>query len=214
MKRVERLGVDRPPHASGNNGEAGISLVMALFFLLVVTMVALGTARVAFDAQLGARAERDRQLAFDAAEAGLADAEREIAGGASPASSRAAMFHNDGAIGFEQGCGKGPVNLGLCAFSLGTVPAWQKVDASATVPYGAFTGAVFPYGGPLPLAPPRYVIERLPLGQAGSDAGAGPGGKVGQAMFRITSFGYGARPGTLVVLQSVYRNPAATGSMP
>ena len=214
MNVLVRRDFDPPSRGGLKGGERGISLVMALFFLLVVTMVALGTARVAFDAQRGARAERDRQLAFEAAEAGLADAERDIAGGASPASSRAAMFHNDGAIGFEQDCGHGPANLGLCAFSQGAVPAWQKVGASATVPYGAFTGAVFPYGGPLPLAPPRYVIERLPLAMAGGDAGAGPGGKVGQAMFRITSFGYGARPGTLVVLQSVYRNPARTGSAP
>jgi type IV pilus assembly protein PilX len=52
----------------------------------------------------------------------------------------------------------------------------------------------------LPLSPPRYLIELLPSVRAGEDAG-----KARQAVFRITAFGYGARPGTLVVLQSVYR---------
>lgn len=195
----------QPQREGRMSHQRGVSLVMSLFFLLVVTMLALGSARVASDAVRGARAQRDRQTAFAAAEAGLADAERDITGGADPGSLRAAMFHHDGAIGFEPGCGRGPANLGLCAFSPGNIPAWQKVDAGASIPYGTFTGAVLSTGGPLPLVPPRYVIERLPLVHAGEDAGAGV---IRQALFRITAFGYGARAGTLVVLQSVFRNPA------
>ncbi|MFL6708135.1 MAG: PilX N-terminal domain-containing pilus assembly protein [Massilia sp.] len=190
----------------------GVTLFMALFFLLMVTMVALATARIALDGERGARAERDRQLAFQAAEAGLLDAERDITGGANPGSPRAGMFHDDGAIGFATGCGHDPVNLGLCAYSPGAPPAWQTVDASATAAYGSFTGAVFPYGGPLPLAPPRYVIERLPLVQAGIDASSARSGK--QGLFRITAFGYGARAGTLVVLQSVYRSSDGLAGLP
>lgn len=192
--------------------QAGATLLMALFVLLCVTMVALAAARIAFDGERTARAARDRQLAFQAAEAGLADAERDIAGGAHPGTARAAMFHDDGAIGFEVGCGRGAVNLGLCAFVPGDLPAWQVADADVAVPYGSFTGALLPYGGPLPLAPPRYLIERLPLVRAGEDAGRP--GAAGQGLFRITAFGYGALPGTLVVLQSVYRTGAQAGAMP
>ncbi len=184
--------------------QRGVALVTSLFVLLVLTMVALAIARIAFDAERGARADRDRQLAFQAAEAGLADAERDIDGGADPGSARAAMFRDDGVVGFLPGCGRDSVNRGLCAYSAGALPAWQLVDVGASTPYGSYTGAVLPYGGPLPLAPPRYVIELLPGARAGEDAGAGR-----NKLFRITAFGYGARPGTLVVLQSVYRSAVA-----
>lgn len=208
MTRIPlRDGVGRGPCAR----QTGATLLMALFVLLCVTMVALAAARIAFDAERTARAARDRQLAFQAAEAGLADAERDIAGGAHPGAARAAMFHDDGAIGFEAGCGRGAVNLGLCAVVPGALPAWQVADTDASVPYGSFTGAVLPYGGPLPLAPPRYLIERLPLVRAGEDAGRP--GAASQGLFRITAFGYGALPGTLVVLQSVYRGSAAPGAL-
>lgn len=192
----------RPPTSRAT----GMALVAALFVLLTFTMIALGVARVAFDADRSARAERDRQLAFQAAEAGLADAERDIEGGANPASSRAALFHDDSASGFVAGCGQDASNLGLCAYSLGAVPAWQLVETGASVPYGSYTGATVPafsYDGPLPLRPPRYVIERLPAVRAGEDAGAGHA-----YVYRVTAFGYGALADTLVVLQSVYRGSA------
>lgn len=194
----------RPLHAR----QRGVTLLMALFVVLVVSLLSLASARIAFDGARAARAERDRQLAFQAAEAGLADAERDIDGGNNPLSARAMMFHDDGASGFESGCGKGADNIGLCAFDGAAAPAWQTVDARATALYGTFTGAILPWGGPLPLAPPRYVIERLPLVQAGEDASGGPHGP---RVFRITAFGYGAQPDTLVVLQSVYRNRTEQG---
>ena len=183
--------------------QGGVALISALFVLLVLTMVALAITRIALDAERSARADRDRQLAFQAAEAGLADAEHDIDGGVDPASLRAALFHDDSALGFLPGCGREGASLGLCAYSAGALPAWQLVDAGATTQYGSYTGAVLPWGGPLPLAPPRYVIELLPGAQAGEDAGAGR-----NKLFRITAFGYGAQPGTLVVLQSVYRSAA------
>lgn len=209
MSGATQAGRRRPPLRAGRR-DAGIALLTSLFVMLVVSMLALGVARLALDAGRAARAESERQLAFQAAEAALADAERDIHGGADPASARAAMFRDDGAVGFVPGCGRGGVNLGLCAREAGALPAWQLVEAAATAPYGSFTGAVLPLqadGGPLPLAPPRYLIEALPLVRAGEDAGAAR-----PRVFRITAFGYGARAGTLVVLQSVYRPVAAAGA--
>lgn len=183
------------------SGQRGLALVTALFVVLMVSMAALAAARIAFDGERAARAERDRVLAFHAAEAALVDAEHDIEGGADPASPRAAMFHNDAALGFVPGCGATAINLALCAFSPGQLPAWQVADLAVTARYGQYTGAALPYGGPLPLAPPRYLIELMPLTQAGEDAGVRRG-----HVFRITAFGYGARPDTLVVLQAVYRS--------
>lgn len=180
--------------------EHGVALLTALVVLLGVSMLALGVARMVFDAERGARAERDRQLALQAAEAGLVDAERDIEGGFNPLSARAALFRDDAALGFLPGCGRDAVSLGLCAFTPGATPAWQLIDDSAAIPYGTYTGATLPVGGPLPRKPPAYVIELLPAMRAGENAGPQR-----QHLFRITAFGYGARPGTLVVLQSVYR---------
>ena len=201
----------RAPPRSDTRRQRGATLLMALFVMLIVTMVSLATARIAFDAARSAGAERDRQLALHAAEAGLLDAERDINGGANPVSLRASMFRDNSAVGFEAACGRGPDNRGLCAYSGDGPPAWQTVDDAATAAYGSYTGAALPAGGPLPLAPPRYAIERLPLVQAGEDAGSAA---TGQALYRITAFGYGARPETLVVVQSVYRRGGVSGAMP
>lgn len=124
-------------------------------------------------------------------------------------SARSALFVGEMGIGFVDGCGTGPVNVGLCARAGGgAAPAWQAVDLSGaedggghTVQYGDFSGAAMQTGsGFLPFRRPRYVIERVPCHQPGDEVG-GPGG----TCYRVTAIGFGAGPQTEVVLQSVYR---------
>jgi Tfp pilus assembly protein PilX len=148
-----RRHVDRVRLVRLVRAQTGAALLTAVLVVLAVTMVALGVARIAFDAERGARAERDRALAFAAAEAGLADAERDIEGGADPASLRASMFHDDSALGFVPGCGRDVTNLGLCAYSQGGPPVWQVVDVTASAPYGSYTGALLPAQSALPVLP-------------------------------------------------------------
>jgi Tfp pilus assembly protein PilX len=189
----------------------GMVLLMALFVLVAIMAVGVSAARVALNAEKSARNERDRHIAFQSAEAGLADAELDIEGGADPGSARAALFAAGSALGFVDGCGRANANLGLCAYVAGAaVPAWQLTDlsapdgaASAAATYGRFTGAALPTGGALPARAPRYLIELLPLVRAGEDAGQRAG-----SLYRITAIGFGARPGTQVVLQSFYRKVA------
>ena len=195
----------------------GAVLLTALFVLVAILAIGVSAAQIALNAEKSARNERDRHLAFQAAEAGLADAERDIEGGADPASQRAALF-DGGALGFVDGCGRDSANLGLCSYVAGAAaPAWQLVElaapagaASAATPYGRFTGETLPTGGgALPARVPRYVIELLPLVRAGEDAG-----QRAASLYRITAIGFGARPGTQVVLQSFYRKvPPAEGAM-
>ena len=197
----------------------GVALLTALFVLLALTIIGMSAAQTALNAEKSARIERDRHLAFQAAEAGLLDAEHDIEGGADPASARAALFANASALGFVDGCGAGPAsaNLGLCAYTP-AAPAWQLAaldapanaanapgaGATATTPYGKFTGAVLPVGaGALPARAPRYVIELMPLARAGEDAGHRAGN-----LYRITAIGFGARDTTHVVLQAFYRKVA------
>jgi Tfp pilus assembly protein PilX len=200
----------RPSH--GRCG--GAVLLTALFVLVAILAIGVSAAQIALNAEKSARNERDRHIAFQAAEAGLADAERDIEGGADPMSARAAMF-DGGALGFVDGCGRDGANLGLCAYLPGAqAAAWQLAELAApdgaTTPYGRYTGEALPTGGgALPARAPRYVIELLPLVRAGEDAGQGAHG-----VYRITAIGFGARPGTQVVLQSFYRKvPAGQGGL-
>jgi Tfp pilus assembly protein PilX len=186
----------------------GAALLTALFVLVAIMAIGVSAAQIALNAEKSARNERDRHIAFQAAEAGLADAERDIEGGADPASERAALF-DGGALGFVDGCGHDNANLGLCAHVPGVAaPAWQLAALTAAdgavTPYGRFTGETLPAGGgALPARAPRYVIELLPLVRAGEDAG-----QRAASLYRITAIGFGARPGTQVVLQSFYRKVA------
>jgi Tfp pilus assembly protein PilX len=190
----------------------GAALLTAMFVLLALTIIGVAAAHTALNAEKSARNERDRHIALQAAEAALLDAERDIEGIADPASTRAALFAAGGALGFAEGCGRGPDNLGLCTYSP-SAPAWQLADlaggSGATTPYGKFTGEVLPTGGgALPGKAPRYVIELMPLARAGEDAGR-PAANV----YRITAIGFGVRPTTQVVLQSFYRKVAAGGEI-
>lgn len=204
--------------------QCGVTLLVTMLILIAVMLVGASAARMALQGEQAARAGRDRQVAFQAAEDALMDGEREVArtvtGGADSGaggagvgaelwSARSALFGVETGMGFIDGCGTGPVNVGLCARAgSGAVPAWQAVDLSGaedggshTVQYGDFSGAAMQTGnGFLPFRRPRYLIERVPCHQPGDEVGA-PGG----ACYRVTAIGFGARPQTEVVLQTVYR---------
>ncbi|MES2127406.1 MAG: pilus assembly protein [Pseudomonadota bacterium] len=189
----------------------GAALAISLFLLIAVLVIGVSAARSAFDGEKAARMERDQQLALHAAEAALADAEREIEGGAD--AQRAALFAPGSAVGFVDGCGSGrPLpNLGLCLRRETGSPTWQGIDLAhdeATVPLGRYTGAAMQVGqGSLPAALPRYIIELAPFVSAGENASAPVSN-----FYRITAIGFGAHPGTRVVLQSYYRK--VTGGTP
>jgi Tfp pilus assembly protein PilX len=187
---------------------AGVVLVTCLVLLSTVMLASVAAAILATEGERGARLERDRQLAFQAAEAALADAERDIEGGA-PAIGRPSAFAVAAVAAFDAACGAGDSNAGqgLCLASEDFAP-WSQVNladtvaASArTVSYGRFTGRALPArAGPLPKRLPRYLIEALPLRQAGAAADQGQ-----DWLFRITAIGFGVHPSMRVVLQSYYR---------
>jgi Tfp pilus assembly protein PilX len=179
-----------------------------LFVLVAVLVVALSAAQAALNAEKSARSERDRHVALQAAEAALADAERDIEAVDTDAA-RNAMFAPGSALGFAEGCGRDGASLGLCSMvGPPAIPAWQAAAlgaadavAAGVVPYGRFTGAALPVGaGPLPVRPPRYIIELMPYPRAGEDAS-----RAAPNFYRITAIGFGANPSTRVVLQSFYR---------
>ncbi len=139
------------------------------------------------------------------------DAEHDIEG--SPgAPGRSAGFAPGSAAGFMAGCGGGGDQRGLCLSApIGEPPVWQRVDlsdadeeTSKTVPYGYFTGAQMQTGeGFLPFRRPRYLIELVP----DTAAGAAP-----HYLYRVTAIGFGSRPHTEVVLQTIYRKHGGSGA--
>lgn len=205
-------------HYTAQLRQGGAALVSAFFVLIALLVIGVSAAHVALSGERAARADRDHQLALQSAESALVDAERDIEGGIDPASVRAAMFSQDGADGFVDGCGKaGAANVGLCRLANApSVPAWQASDLSAggsdaaSTEYGTFTGAEFPAGkGSLPAQLPRYIIELMPYALAGADASERTGN-----FYRITAIGFGANEHTHVVLQSFYLKPAREDSAP
>jgi len=180
--------------------QRGLSLVTTM--VLMLATLGLGVAVMGVNAmeERMIANTKDRDLALQAAEAALRDAEQDVASNISPATA------------FNDTCTSGLCtppsqrdNLG----ALASLPVddsrlgfdWT-VDANVRR-YGQFTGAA---DFPSVAAQPRYVIEKFsflgtPAGESvvlGSEPTA-PG--VG---YRITARAVGARPETVVVLQSIY----------
>ncbi len=170
-------------HGGGGVGrERGVALLVCLLMLVMVMLLGVSAAQLSLQGEKASRGDRDREVAFQAAEDALADAERDI----------------------EQGTGK------VVDPACGVAPVWQRVDLSGavdggacTVEYGASTGAAMQTGQVfLPFKKPRYLIERTECHQPGEDAAGKP-----NYCYRITVIGFGAKPATEVVLQSVYSKP-------
>lgn len=191
-------------------------LAMVLVMLIALMLLGASGARLALQGDKAGRALRDRKVAMQAAEAALADGERELAG-AGNVPERAVLLAAGDA--FAPGCGDGlyAPDLGLCgAPAAGASPAWQVValdgeeGSAGAVPYGQYTGEDIETGqGFLPFRKPRYIIEQVPL----HDAGAAPGAKP-EFLYRVTAIGFDAHPGRggVVVLQSVSRVVGAVPS--
>ena len=180
--------------------ERGLSLVTTL--VLMLATLGLGVAVMGVNAmeERMISSTKDRDLALQAAEAALRDGEQDVATNISPATAFTDTCTNGLCTPPAQRDGLGPLaSLPVEDSRLGF--DWS-VDAKVRR-YGQYTGsAEFPSVA----QQPRYVIEKFsflgtPAGESvvlGSEPVA-PG--VG---YRITARAVGARPETVVVLQSIY----------
>jgi type IV pilus assembly protein PilX len=214
------------PRSLKMRAQRGAVLVVALMFLVVLTLLALTSMSGTTLEERMAGQYRDLNIAFQAAEAGLRDAERDLFGvtavGAPPGTARANVI--SGRTGFGDGSDAAAdpsrctndtdVNYGrgLCyPRDPGVHPRFPTVNFENTtagtlqyVSYGTYSGAT---QLPAVTAQPRYLIEALwsgiPAGPTQSiGAGAGP-----PTYYRITSRGYGANPNTRITLQEMYLKP-------
>jgi type IV pilus assembly protein PilX len=188
------------PRSIAGARERGISLVTTL--VLMLATLGLGVAVMGVNAmeERMIANTKDRDLALQAAEAALRDAEQDVASNISPATA------------FNDTCTNGLCTPPSQRDSLGplaSVPVddsrlgfdWT-VDANVRR-YGQYTGAaVFPSV----TAQPRYVIEKFSfLGTpAGESVVLGAEPTAPGVGYRITARAVGARPETVVVLQSIY----------
>lgn len=167
-------------------GESGAALIVALIFLLLMTLLSTSSVRTSTMQERMAGNMRDWNLGFQSAEAGLREAERWLL------DTNALPEFNDAD--------------GLYQLNSPDRPVWV---GGATSDGGGYR--TYQAGIPGPAWQPRYYIEKLSsVRPAGSNTETGT--PVEEFFyFRITAVGYGAamedgEPLTSVVLNSVYRS--------
>ena len=184
------------PHPACHDRQKGVVLVIGLVFLLIMTIIGVSAIRsTTLDEKIAGNA-RDRSLAFQAAEAALRDAERDI-WNSRPSHAR----HIHGLTHFTTDCGDSTAadtDDGLCYNGPGGYPnpVWSIEDMAQppSVPYGRFTGES---AIPDVAAQPRYLIEGFKQTL--------PGNLGGSFYYRITVRAQGARPETVVMLQTFFK---------
>ncbi len=191
---------------------AGMSLVIVLMILVVVSLLGISAAQLSTLAERTSRNDRDIQMAWEGAEAGLVDAEFDMR------TIRKNIFGQTGisptdVSKFQVGCGASGDAQGLCLLPVATTakPAWLSVDLSAdtnVVPVGAKTLRSFPSGSAAqPAKKPNYLIEAIrDTGDGSRDRSATDPGYV----FRVTAMGFGpgqsGQSATQAVVQMIFRN--------
>jgi type IV pilus assembly protein PilX len=182
-----------PGHSSRH--ERGTALIMALVFLILLTIIGLASMSVVTLEEKMAGNLKESNLAFQAAESALRDGEADV-------------FANiSAAAGFNAAC-----TNGLCwPAPGGTPPVWRTVDwsdsSTTSRRFGQVTGAAGLAGVK---SQPRYIIESIIASanpKAGESlSGASTGEVVSQGeFFRITARGSSATGTGQTLVQSTFR---------
>jgi type IV pilus assembly protein PilX len=180
MNQMQVLKVTKP--------ENGMSLVIVLIFLTVLSLLGITAMQ---NSTLGAniaRNEVDRNVAFQAAEAALKDAENDIRyrrfNGNPCTSSDSCRAEAVNPSDFKVNC-----TAGLCDSKTATTPVWDDItkwsSSGASIEYGTYTGAP---AIPMVSKKPRYLVEYFKIGEA--------------EVVRITAVGWGINRSTKTTLQT------------
>lgn len=202
------------PHPHRPGAQRGVTLVVVLLILVVVTILGIGGAQIALLGERGTRYDRDYLVASQSAESALMDAEFDIAGPNAFAGNRVADISPTNTGIFLPDCGQAGISRGLCEAKPETQrPTWLTVDfldddpaTARTVEYGTFTGGQFDAGGTgvKPARRPRYMVEVLDDPAWGGSAKYDPA-KPPLKLYRVTAMGFGPREDIQVVMQMTYR---------
>lgn len=192
-----------PPRRQG-----GAVLMVALVFLVIITMLGLTAMRTNVIEERLAGNSRDWALAFQAAEAALRDAEKDIQSGT----------RFVGETGFDPAC-----TNGLCTPQIDGTAIWQDLEtppANSGWMTGASAGPSIAYGtytNPTPATvanvarQPRYIIEVVTEKGSSLSQKGGYGNQGNQYVYRVTARGFGTsvdsngNPIARVTVQSMYK---------
>lgn len=175
-----RIDIDRVAR------QHGAALLTGLIFLVVLTLIGVAAARMASLEERMSGNMRDRSLAFQMGETALRYAEQQIQSGS-------LVLDN-----FDDVC-----TGGLCYYGLAGTPGVVAWEAYCTpdcpiqyVPgatFGSYSAPPLPNGVPAP----SYLVELFRKKD--------PANGILRPYYRITVRATGAKPGTMVWLQEVYR---------
>lgn len=194
----------------GPQRQEGAVLIVALIFLVILTMLGVtAMTGTTMETRMAGNA-RDVAVALQAAEAAIRDAHRDIYGvvvnAGVPRNLPIHYTQFGDAAGNPATCNTGqqkglcrPNVCPLCGQQNATLPQDLTSVVSFTgdpsVRYGEFTGAQQLTGVS---QQPRYIIEAFCLPKYGSSL------QTFCKFYRVTARGYGQNPNTMVTLQEVY----------
>jgi type IV pilus assembly protein PilX len=192
-------------HPRFKHHQRGAVLIVALLFLVILTMLGVTAMTGTTMEQRMAGNTRDLAVALQSAEAAMRDARRDINGMVlNGAAGRVPSIHIS-QFGNGSGNNDGNCNAvakGLCRpFAYTPVPgailpAVLDITSKPYAEYGQYTGA---YAIDGVSNQPRYLVEIFCLPQQGTSIGVAP-----CKFYRITARGYGANPNSQVTLQEIF----------
>lgn len=182
---------------SRRTGQRGMSLIIVLLLLVILTLAGLAASTMSLNSERLARNTRDESVALQAAESALRDARIDI--------TTSRMLN--GLTGSSPTCDNVGYK-GYCQSATSGQQVWDLYieDPNRSVELGEMTG--IPAAQKMPTTAtsgangvskqPRYLIEPL---KEPADIEFGSN----KYVFRITAIGYGANPSTKVMVQEVVR---------
>lgn len=187
-----------PVLQSVKKSQEGVVLVVALIFLIVLTVIGIGVAGTTTTEEKLARNFRDLDISFAAAEAAIRDAEVRIVGsGQKPAAPLDSLAFPDtpGTCNDE----------GLCDCMYGScdpyAPVFERYSMTASPSVEIGTGSTTTPEMEMVAEQPRYLIEKACYRGEGSSLTAGPGKCL--KYYRISALGHG-RLTAQTMIQSTY----------
>lgn len=202
-------------HCNGRKKQKGVSLIVVLLLLVIVSMLGVASMQISLMGERGARNDRDMQVAWQGAEAALTDAQIGLRNASNPID----------ALAIDTGCSATVGTRGFCRPDPSAAkPVWQVVDfgdasgTAETAALGTYTGRTFANAngvankGIQPAQAPRYIVEDL--GSAASGQGQQVTSNYNGASFssnfghdyRITAMGFGPRSDIQAVAQTIFRH--------
>lgn len=212
MNRLLRAPVARIP---SRRRQSGAVLVVALLFLLIITMLGVTSMQSTTAEERMSGNARDQNNSLQAAEAALRDAWYDINGVCSPGATSCVPRPSviTGATGF----GNNTATIGSCStdglclpngtypkYTLLDISNWSASGAGAVSPItlGTYTMAAADTKFPQVAQQPQYVIEALCTPDSTSSIG---GVGCPKYYYRITARGFGGNSNTQITLQMVVR---------